>query len=66
MAMTRLLGVAIVGSTGGGVSSSGMVQLVLEGAGDGGIVDGVGLGGVVSLMVTGKMKLYDATWYEIK
>lgn len=49
------------GRMGGGVSSSGIVQFVFEGAGDGGIVDGVGLGASVSLIVTGRMKLYDAT-----
>ena len=49
------------GRIGGGVSSSGIVQFVLEGAGDGGIDDGVGLGASVSLIVTGRIKLYEAT-----
>jgi hypothetical protein len=49
------------GMMGGGVSSSGMVQFVFDGAGDGGIEDGVGLGASVSLIVTGRMKLYEAT-----
>ena len=39
MARTRRLGVDTEGGFGRGVSSSGMVQLVFEGAGDGGIVD---------------------------
>ena len=40
MAMTRLLGVGMVYGMGDGVSSSGLVQFVLDGAGDGGMVDG--------------------------
>ena len=43
--------------TGGGVSSSGIVQFVFDGAGEGGNEDGVGLGAIVSLIVTGRMKL---------
>ena len=46
---------------GAGVSSSGIVQFVFDGAGEGGIDDGAGLGAFVSLIVTGRIKLYDAT-----
>ena len=53
---------AIEGSVGGGVSSSGIVQFAFDGAGEEGIDDGAGLGASVSLIVTGRMKLYDATW----
>lgn len=61
MARTRLLGVATEGGMGGGVFSSGMVQFVFDGAGEGGIDEGVGLGARISLIVTGRMKLYEAT-----
>ena len=39
------------------MSSSGMVQFVFDGAGDGGRVEGAGHGAMVSLIVTGRVKL---------
>ena len=53
---TRRLGVATPITEGAGVFSSEMVQLVCEGAGVGGKVDGVGTGANVLLMLTGMMK----------
>ena len=56
MASTRRLGVASPIKEGAGVANSEMVQLVLEGEGVGGNVEGGGVGADVLLIVTGMMK----------